>query len=95
MLLLSHIVIAAGLGLAAGAPSKSYHGSSHHKVKCRTEYTTVYETEHKDIETTECVTKWVPECKVTTEKKCRPITREVVSYDDFDRDQSSSTNFLF
>ena len=69
MLFLSNILIATGLGLSAGAPSKSYHGSSHHKVKCRTEYTTVYETEHKDIETTKCVTKWVPECVVESEKQ--------------------------
>ena len=79
MLYLTNILIATGLGLAAGAPSKSYHGSSHHKVKCRTEYTTVYETEHKDIETTECVTKWVPECKIVFQMQCKPTSREVVS----------------
>ena len=84
MLLLSHLLIAAaGLGLAAGAPSKSYHGS-HKGSNCRTEYTTVKVTEYE--ERGECVATWVPECVVVSEKKCETKTREVVSYDDFDRD---------
>ena len=74
MRLLSQILIAAGLGLGAGAPRKYYHGS-----QCRTEYTTVWETKY--VESGECVTKWVPECKVVSEEHCRPTTREVVSYD--------------
>ena len=87
MLPLSYILIAAGIiSLAAGAPSKSYHSSSH-KPKCRTAYAIVYETEYEEIETHECVTKWVPECVEVSENKCETKTREVVSNDnDFDRD---------
>ena len=93
MLILSHILIA-GLGLALGATSKSYHGS-YQGPECRTEYTTVWETEYEEIETHECVTKWVPECVEVSEKQCETKTREVVSYDDFDRDRSSSSIFSF
>ena len=68
MLHLSHILlIAAGLGLAAAAPRKHGHRSQNYGSKCRTEYHDVYENEHKEIETTECVTKWVPECKTEYE----------------------------
>merc|ERR1712110_778324 len=78
MLYLSHIIlIAAGLGLAAAAPRKHGHGSRHHGSKCRTEYHDVYEDEYKERETTECVTKWVPEGKTENEKQCRPTTKEV------------------
>merc|ERR1712110_239790 len=78
MLYLSHILlIAAGLGLAAAAPREHGHGSRHHGSKCRTECHDVYEDEYEERETTECVTKWVPECKTEYEKQCRPTTKEV------------------
>ena len=32
MLLISHLLIAVGLGLAAGAPSKSYHGQTERRT---------------------------------------------------------------
>ena len=82
MLYISHIIlIAAGLGLAAAAPRKHGHRSRHYGSECRTEYHDVFENEHEEIETTECVTKWVPECKTEYEKQCRPTTKKVVSYD--------------
>ena len=77
MLLLIHL--AAVLGLASG----DHH--PHHipggGPNCKTEFTTVWETVHEERETQECVTKWVPECRVVSEKQCGQTTREVVSYD--------------
>merc|ERR1711971_1486092 len=58
----SYVLLLACLGLAAAAPRK--HGQDrHHGVQCRTEYTTLWDTEYQDIETHECVTKWVPVCE--------------------------------
>ena len=48
-------------------------------VECSVEYITVWDTEYEERETQECVTKWVPECKTVSERRCRPTTREVVS----------------
>ena len=49
----------------------------------------MYENEYEERETTECVTKWVPECKTVYEEQCRPTTKKVVSYyDDFISDRS-------
>ena len=89
MLYLSHIVlIAAGLGLASAAPRKHGHGSRHYGSECKTEYHDVYENEYEERETTECVTKWVPECKTVYEEVCRPTTKKVVSYDEFIKERS-------
>ena len=68
-----YFLIISGLSLAAGAPQ------SYPKVECRTEYTTVWETKYEERETQECDTKWVPECKMVSEKQCKPTSREVVS----------------
>ena len=76
MLHFSPFLVIAGLGLAAGAPAEY---QSYPSVKCRTEYTTVWETEYEERETHDCVTKWVPDCKMVYEMKCKPTTREVVS----------------
>merc|ERR1712227_60812 len=61
-----------GSTLAAAAPSSKHHG-----VQCRTEYTTLWDTEYEDIETHECVTKWVPVCKTYTETECSTENRRV------------------
>ena len=66
MLHLSYCVIAAGLGLTAGAPKITVH-DHHQGPQCRNEYITVWETEYEERETHECVTKWVPECKTEYE----------------------------
>ena len=71
----SYLLIICGLSLAAGAPQ----GSSYPRVDCRTEYTTVWETEYEERETKECVTKLVPDCKMVFKMKCKPTSREVVS----------------
>ena len=76
MLYFSPFLVIVGLGLAAGAPAER---PSYPSVKCRTEYTTVWETEYEERETQECDTKWVPECKMVSEKQCKPTSREVVS----------------
>ena len=62
-------------GLAAGAPQ----GQSYLSVDCKTEYITVWETEYEERETKECVTKWVPDCKMVFNMQCKPSFREVVS----------------
>ena len=82
MLPFIQFLLAAVLGPASGAPKQSdpiryIEGGPN----CRTEYTTVWETEYEERETQECVTKWVPECVVVSEKLCGSTTREVVSYD--------------
>ena len=58
----------------APAPARQTAG-----VQCRTEYTTVWDTEYVERETQECVTKYVPECKTVFERQCQPTTRQVVS----------------
>merc|ERR1711884_602351 len=73
MLHLCNLLLAC-VALAAAAPSSKYHG---HEVHCRTEYTTLWDTEYEDIETHECVTKWVPVCKTYTETECSTENRKV------------------
>merc|ERR1711971_297358 len=75
----SYVLLLACLGLAAAAPRK--HGQDrHHGVQCRTEYTTLWDTEYQDIETHECVTKWVPVCETYTETECSTENREECEY---------------
>merc|ERR1712039_321367 len=71
MLHLCQLLLAC-VALAAAAPSSKYH-----EVQCRTEYTTLWDTEYEDIETHECVTKWVPVCKTYTETECSTENRKV------------------
>merc|ERR1711971_1489365 len=74
----SYVLLLACLGLAAAAPRK--HGQDrHHGVQCRTEYTTLWDTEYQDIET-HCVTKWVPVCETYTETECSTENREECEY---------------
>ena len=48
------------------------------RVECRTEYTTVWNTEYQEREVQECDTKWVLECKTVFETNCRNTIKEVV-----------------
>ncbi len=97
----SSLFLIAGLGLAAAAPSP--YGTVQAPaparqtagVQCRTEYTTVWDTEYVERETQECVTKYVPECKTVFERQCQPTTRQVVSQDDFVSHRSASYIFKF
>merc|ERR1712147_1820 len=73
MLHLFHLPLAL-VALAAAAPSSKYHG---HGMQCRTEYTTLWDTEYEDIETHECKTKWKPVCKTYTETECSTENRKV------------------
>ena len=66
------------LGLTTAAP-RGTDQDRQHGVHCRTEYITVWDTEYEERETEECITKWVPECKTVTERKCETTTRNVVS----------------
>ena len=83
----SSLILIAGLGLAAAAPGPygAVQAPAHiparqtSGVHCRTEYTTVWDTEYVERETQECVTKYVPECKTVFERQCQPTTRQVVS----------------
>ena len=86
-------LLLACLGLAAAAPRGTVK-ERQHGVQCRTEYITVWDTEYEERETQECVTKWVPECTVVSERKCEPTTRNVVSSDDFFVNRSSLSSFL-
>ena len=69
------LIIFTGLSLAAGAPQRQSYPS----VDCKTEYITVWETEYEERESQECVTKWVPECKMVFKMQCKPTYREVVN----------------
>merc|ERR1711972_516375 len=73
MLHLCNLLLAC-VALAAAAPSSKYHG---YGIQCRTEYTTLWDTEYEDIETHECVTKWVPVCKTYTETECSTENKKV------------------
>merc|ERR1712227_566202 len=73
MLHLCHSLLAC-VALATTAPSSKYHG---HEIQCRTEYITLSTTEYEDIETHECVTKWVPVCKTYAETECSTENRKV------------------
>merc|ERR1712152_34485 len=73
MLHLCHLLLAC-VALVAAAPSSKYHG---HGIQCRTEYITLSTTEYEDIETHECVTKWVPVCKTYTETECNTENKKV------------------
>ena len=71
----SSFLIICGLGLAACSPAESRGYAS---VECRTEYTTVWETEYEEREVHDCVTKWVPKCRMIFEMQCKPTYKEVV-----------------
>ena len=72
----SCLLIICGLGLAVCSPAER---RSYASVECRTEYTTVWETEYEERQVHDCVTKWVPECHMKFEKQCKPTYREVVN----------------
>merc|ERR1712003_37784 len=71
---LCHLLLAC-LGLAAAVPIGLV--VQDRQVQCWTEYTTLWDTEYEDIETHECVTKWVPVCKTYTETECSTENRKV------------------
>ena len=74
MLHICHLLLTC-LGLTAAAPVQDRQQG----VECSVEYITVWDTEYEERETQDCVTKWVPECKRVSERRCEPTTREVVS----------------
>merc|ERR1711868_94753 len=71
---LCHLLFAC-LGLAAAVPIGLV--VQDRQVQCWTVYTTLWDTEYEDIETHECVTKWVPVCKTYTETECSTENRKV------------------
>merc|ERR1711923_343800 len=73
MLYLCHLLLACPTMWCTLSCTES-HG---HGIQCRTEYTTLWDTEYEDIETHECVTKWVPVCKTYTETECSTENKKV------------------
>merc|ERR1712029_1141020 len=71
---LCHLLLTC-LGFAAAVPIGLV--VQDRQVQCWTEYTTLWDTEYEDIETHECVTKWVPVCKTYTETECSTENRKV------------------
>merc|ERR1712165_603277 len=59
------------LCLVSGAPQPQ--GQS---VSCRTEYTTVWDTQYQEKETQECVTDYEKVCHTVNERLCKPTTRQ-------------------
>merc|ERR1711978_870465 len=45
-------------------------------VECRTEYTTVWDTQYQEKETQQCVTKYEKVCQTVTERLCKATTRQ-------------------
>merc|ERR1711909_243483 len=45
-------------------------------VQCRTEYTTLWDTEYKETETEVCVTEYEKVCRTETQRLCQPTTRQ-------------------
>merc|ERR1712079_754817 len=56
-------------------PAKQVGGST--SVQCRTEYTTIWDTQYQEKETQECVTKYDNVCKTIFEKKCPTVYKNV------------------
>ena len=45
-------------------------------VECRTEYTTVWDTQYQEKETQQCVTNYEKVCQTVTERLCKATTRQ-------------------
>merc|ERR1712060_561736 len=45
-------------------------------VQCRTEYTTLWDTEYKETETEVCTTEYEKVCRTETQRLCQPTTRQ-------------------
>merc|ERR1712123_27596 len=45
-------------------------------VQCRTEYTTLWDTEYKETETQVCTTEYEKVCRTETQRLCQPTTRQ-------------------
>merc|ERR1711972_1217270 len=48
-------------------------------VQCRTEYTTLWDTEYKETETEVCTTEYEKVCRTETQRLCQPTTRQECS----------------
>merc|ERR1712165_294098 len=70
------------LCLATGAPYNAVDTPPHParlhtgSVSCRTEYTTVWDTQYQEKETQECVTDYGKVCHTVNERLCKPTTRQ-------------------
>ena len=57
-------------GVQPPAPSR--------QVSCRVEYTTAWDTEYRETESQECVTRYQQQCSTRIERQCQPTTRQEV-----------------
>merc|ERR1712141_506323 len=57
----------------APQPARLNSGS----VECRTEYTTVWDTQYQEKETQQCVTNYEKECQTVYEKSCNTVYKSV------------------
>merc|ERR1712117_887110 len=48
-------------------------------IQCRTEYTTLWDTEYKETETEVCTTEYEKVCRTETQRLCQPTTRQECS----------------
>merc|ERR1712152_3320 len=81
---LRSVIVPLLLSLASGAPytpngaveapqpARLNTGS----VECRTEYTTVWDTQYQEKETQQCVTNYEKVCQTVTERLCKATTRQ-------------------
>merc|ERR1712186_124360 len=70
--LLLCLVAAAPYNEVQPPPARLNTGS----VQCRTEYTTVWDTQYQEKETQECVTNYEKVCHTVNERLCKPTTRQ-------------------
>merc|ERR1712080_584336 len=82
------LLVAACLGAALTAPQYGNSGggsapqpqrtpSSGSSIRCRTEQTTIWDTEYVETQENVCNTEYVEQCQTLYQQKCRPTTREV------------------
>merc|ERR1712203_1038453 len=73
--LLVCLVSAAPYNAPPAPPARLNTGS----VQCRTEYTTVWDTQYQEKETQECVTNYEKVCHTVNERLCKATTRQECS----------------
>jgi hypothetical protein len=67
------ILVASILSAVLSAPQYGHQAS----ITCRTEYTTVWDTEYVETKENICETEYVEKCETLYQQQCRPTTRQV------------------
>merc|ERR1712117_147012 len=82
LLVVSSLLLAS---MAFGAPGANYGAAAHvspakqissPSIQCRTEYVTLWDTEHQEREEQVCETVYEKQCETRTQRLCQPTTRQ-------------------